>query len=226
MTLTTYKDLEQGSDAWLQARCGILTASVVGKLITPTLKTADNDTSRGLTLTLAAERITGHVEYVHPSMDMQRGTLDEPFCRDVYSANYAPVTEVGFMRLDTTEYSLGFSPDGMVNEAGLIEIKSRRPGIQMQTILSGSVPAANRAQIQCGLLVSGREWLDYLSYAGGWHMYVERVYPDPKWFAAIHDAAVTFEQNVADLIGRYETAAQGLVMTERIDHFAEMEITL
>ena len=78
MSITIYDHLEQHTDEWFEARRGILTASVIGKLITPTLKTAANDTSRGLTLTLAAERITGHVEHVYPSFDMMRGTEDEP----------------------------------------------------------------------------------------------------------------------------------------------------
>ena len=54
MTLHIYKDLEQRSEAWYKARCGIVTASVVGKLLTPTLKVADNDTSRGVVAGLVA----------------------------------------------------------------------------------------------------------------------------------------------------------------------------
>jgi len=226
MSLVIYESLEQGTDEWLAARAGLVTASVVGKLITPSLKLADNETSRGLIETLAAERITGHVDFVFPNADMQRGTMDEPYCRDIYAANYAPVTEVGFMRLDTDDYSLGFSPDGAVAADGLIEIKSRRPRIQMHTILSGSVPMANRAQIQAGLFVSGREWLDFISYAGGWHMYVERVYPDPKWFEVIHEAATKAEKDITDLIARYEVASLGLILAERVDHFADIEIGL
>ena len=60
MTLHIYKDMEQGTDEWLEARAGILTASTIGTLITAkTVKPASNDYSRSLTLTLAAERITG-----------------------------------------------------------------------------------------------------------------------------------------------------------------------
>lgn len=227
MTLTVYEDLEQGSSDWMQARCGILTASVIGKLITPsTVKLANNDTSRGLIETLVAERISQHVDFVFPNADMQRGQMDEPLCRDLYSTNYAPAKEVGFMRLDTDEYSLGFSPDGLVGTTGIIEIKSRRPRIQIQTILNATVPLANRAQIQTGLFVSGREWCDFISYAGGWHMYVQRVYPDPKWFEVIHEAATFFEKEAASLIQRYEDASKGLILTERVDHFAEIEIGL
>ena len=84
MTLTIYNDLEQGGTEWLEARRGIVTASTVGKLLTSTGKIANNDTSRALIETLALERITGRVEYIHPSRDMQRGTLLEPF--DIWKA--------------------------------------------------------------------------------------------------------------------------------------------
>ena len=68
MTLTIYDQLEQGGTEWLQARAGILTASTIGQLITAkTIKPAMNDRSRGLCQTLIAERITGHVEPVHPA---------------------------------------------------------------------------------------------------------------------------------------------------------------
>jgi hypothetical protein len=73
MTLHTYPQVEQGTPAWHELRRGIVTASVVGKLITPTLKVADNDVSRGITATLAAERITGWTEDTPMNSDMWRG---------------------------------------------------------------------------------------------------------------------------------------------------------
>src|SRR5690606_529488 len=154
MTLTIYDTLEQSSPEWLEARRGIVTASTVGKLLTATGKVADNDTSRALTHALIAERITGRVEYSAPSRDMQRGTLLEPYARDLYASHYAPVQEIGFMRFENTNGSvIGYSPDGLVGEDGLIEIKSRTPRIQVDTILADRVPAANMAQLQAGLFV-------------------------------------------------------------------------
>ena len=224
MSLTTYPDLEQGSPEWLAARCGIVTASVVGQLVTPTLKTANNDTSRGLTMTLAAERITGHVEPMQVSQPMLRGQLDEPFARDAYSEHHAPVVELGFMVRDFGKYRIGFSPDGLVNDDGLIEIKSRAQKKHLQTILADEVPAENMAQVQTGLLVSGREWIDYVSFCGGMPLWTKRVLPDERWFHAIQEAVELFENNAAEIYDRYLKAVEGLPATERIDHFAEMEI--
>lgn len=224
MTLTIYPELEQGSPEWIAARCGILTASVIGKLITPTLKVADNDTSRGLTLTLAAERITGHVEYVHPSFEMMRGTDDEPFAREVYANHYAPVEEVGFITVERDEYKIGYSPDGLVGDEGLIEIKSRNPRVQLATIFADKVPAANLAQIHAGLFITGRAWLDYVSFSAGLPLYVKRVYPDAYWDDTIHDAAITFERNVTKIITDYEAATVGLHPTERRPELDEIRI--
>jgi hypothetical protein len=225
MTLTTYAELEQGTPEWLAARCGIVTASVVGQLITPkTIKPAVNDYSRALTASLVAERITGHVESIQVSPAMMRGTLDEPYARDAYSEHHAPVTELGFMVKDFGGYKIGYSPDGLVGDGGLIEIKSRAQKKHLQTILADEVPLENMAQIQTGLLVSGRAWLDYVSFCSGMPLWTKRVLPDPRWFEVITDAVKAFEANAAEMIYIYAAATKDLPPTERIDHFAEMEI--
>lgn len=225
MSITIYKELDQGSPEWLQARAGIVTASVVGQLVTPTLKTANNDTSRGLTLTLAAERITGHVEPVQASRAMERGTLDEPYARDAYAEhNGWFVDQIGFMVRQFNGFKIGFSPDGLLGDNGLIEIKSRAQKIQLKTVLADQVPAENLAQIQCGLLVSGRDWCDYVSYSGGMKLWTKRVYPDPDWHEAILTAVEQFEKNAAEAVSAYLGATADMPDTERIDHFAEMEI--
>lgn len=224
MTLHIYEDLEQGTDEWLAARAGIVTASVVGKLVTSTLKVANNETSRGLTATLVSERITGHVEYVHPSAAMTRGTLDEPYARDVYSERYAPATQLGFMVRDFGAYKIGYSPDGVIGDDGLLEIKSRAQKIQLATFLDDEVPAENMAQLQTGLLVSGHDWIDYMSYTGGMPPYVKRVYPDPAWFDVIHAAAAHLEVVAAEMLDKYLAATEGNEPVERIDHWEEQEI--
>ncbi|QDF19560.1 exonuclease [Arthrobacter phage Kumotta] len=271
MTLHTYPDLEQGTEEWLQARCGILTASVIGQLVSsrqPTaietdcpecgaeapgpcigtrspepLKTlhparaaaareldkviaADvtSETALGLLMTLAAERITGFVEPTVQSRAMERGQLDEPYARDAYATHHAKVTELGFMVRNFGAYQIGYSPDGLVGDKGLIEIKSRTQKIQLRTVLADEVPGENMAQLQTGLLVSGRDWIDYVSYSGGMKLWTKRVHPDPAWQAAILDAADQAESVIAKMIHDYLTTTAGMPDTERIIHFPEMEI--
>jgi len=199
--------------------------SAVAADLPPVLTVADNDTSRGLTNALVAERITGRVVQVHANAAMQRGTLDEPYARDKYAEHHAPVDEVGFIVRDFGKFKLGYSPDGLVGDDGLIEIKSRDPKKHLATILADEVPAENMAQCQTGLFVSQRAWIDYTSYAGGMPLWTKRVYPDQRWQDAITDAALTFEANAADIVARYLAAVEGLPATEYIDHFAELEFT-
>lgn len=219
MTLTEYPELEQGSDAWLEQRRGMCTASVVGRLVTPkTIKPANNPDSRTLTMQLVAERVSGWTDPVWVTDDMQRGNDDEPRARDLYAAHYGvEVATTGFLVEDRFGWSLGYSPDGLVGTDGLIEVKSRKAKKHVATIVEDAVPIENMAQIQAGLLVSGRDWCDYLSYCSGLPMWRKRVEPDEKWFAAIVDAAGAFEAAASRMVAEYEGRVVGLPSTERID---------
>lgn len=218
MTLIEHRNLVQGTQEWLDARLGMVTASTVGKLITSrTIKPASNDDSRGLTVLLAAERITGWSEPSFMTNDMVRGVEDEPRARDLYSEHYAPARECGFLVRDDWGFRIGYSPDGLVGDDGLIEIKSRRAKGQLQTILANEVPAYNMAQCQAGLLVSGREWLDFVSYASGMPVFIKRVLPDQRWFDAIIAATAQVEDAIAEMVRDYEAVTEGLPVAERID---------
>jgi hypothetical protein len=225
MSLTIYDQLEQGSDEWLAARCGLVTASTIGQLITAkTIKPANNDVSRGLTMHLVAERLTGYVEPTFVSADMERGNWDEPIARDLYSEHYAPAVEVGFMTKTFEGHKLGYSPDGLVGTDGLIEIKSRRQKKQLATILADEVPLENMAQIQAGLMVSGRAWLDYVSFCAGMPLYTKRVLPDPRWQVALIDALTAFETTAAHMTATYTTRTKGAPTTQRPLDIAEIRI--
>ena len=216
MSLRILPDLDQGSDEWHDQRRGMVTASAVGALITPsTIKPASNDNSRALTALLVAERITGYTEPTYMSDDMWRGVADEPRAVAKYSEHYAQVTTVGFMVRNDWGFQIGYSPDGLVGEDGLIEVKSRRQKKHLTTILSDQVPPENMAQLQAGLLVSGREWIDYISFCGGMPLWVKRVLPDERWFKAIVAAVETFEETAARMVADYRTKTEGLHATER-----------
>jgi hypothetical protein len=130
-----YKELQQGSDEWLQARCGLLTASEMKLIMTATMKVANNDKERAHLYELAAQRVTKHVEPSYFNDDMLRGQVDEIEARLLYAENFAPVDDMGFITNDKWGFTLGYSPDGMVGEDGLIECKSRRQKYQMETIV-------------------------------------------------------------------------------------------
>ncbi len=193
-----HEDVVQGSEEWLQMRCGKLCASEMRHIITPTLKVADNDKTRAHVFELLFQRITGYVEPQYISDDMLRGVEEEFYARQVYAENFAAVKEVGFITNSQWGFTIGYSPDGLVGDDGLIEIKSRRGKFQVQTIAEDAVPAEYLLQLQTGLLVSGRSFIDFVSYSGGLPMFVKRVEPDPLVQGAILAAATSFEAKLAE----------------------------
>ena len=224
MKRTFFNDMEQSSDEWLQARCGIVTASTMRNLVTSAGRVADNDTSRGFIRQLATERIIGVPEYTYPTRPMQRGNLLEPHARELYAEHYAPVDEVGFIRLDTDEYSLGYSPDGVIGHDGLLEIKSPGPKEHLRTILADAVPSVYVWQVQVGLYVTGRSWLDFISYCPGADLYVKRVRPDKEAFGTIHLAVSQAETAVRNIIDDYTESGKNRVKTEWFNPFEEEEM--
>lgn len=225
-----HSDLIQGSDEWLAARCGVLTASEMKLIMTPSLKPASNDKERAHLFELLAQRITGYVEPSYVSDDMLRGQADEVEARILYAERFAPVQDMGFITNDKWGFTIGYSPDGLVGDSGLIECKSRRMKYQVETILCSyigeTVPQEYVLQLQTGLLVSEREWIDFVSYSGGLPMAVIRVYPDPTIQEAIVEAASEFERKLTDKLRLYQDTlktADRLIPTERR---VEMEIML
>lgn len=215
MTIKIHKTLEQGTDEWLQTRCGLLTASEMKNVITPKLKVANNDKTRSHLYEILAQRITNYIEPMYIGDDMLRGHVDEILARDLYRERIAPVTEVGFITNDKWGFKIGYSPDGLVGDDGLIEIKSRRQKFQIQTIIDGTMPDDYLMQCQTALLVTERKWIDYISYSGGLHMPVIRIYPDPVIQEAITEAAIAFEAKLLDLKASYDANIKGMILTER-----------
>ena len=215
MTITYHKDLVQGTDEWLAQRCGMLTASEMDLVITPTLKIANNEKQRSHVYELLSQRLSKYVEPQYVSDAMLRGEKDEVVARETYTENYAPVTQCGFITNDALGFSMGYSPDGLIGNNGLIEIKSRRQKYQVQTIIEHVLPLEFALQIQTGLLVSEREWCDFVSFSGGWPMFVLRVLPDAKIQNAIVEAACEFERQLQLQLEIYGRHAVNFYPTER-----------
>lgn len=222
MGIVIHEDLVQGSDEWLQARCGLLTASEFGLILTPTLKIASNAKERAHCWEMAAQRITRYVEPQYVSDAMLRGHEDEILARALYSEKYAPVTEVGFVTNDKWGFTLACSPDGLVGDDGLIEIKSRAQKYQVQTIVQefageASIPDDYVLQVQGQMLVTGRKWCDFVSYSGGLPMAVIRVEADDTIQNAILEAAAKFEARINECVNDFHAAieARGYHPTER-----------
>jgi len=215
MSIQRYPEMIQGSDEWLAARCGLLTASEMHLIITPTLKAASNEKERCHLYELLAQRVTRYVEPQYISSDMLRGQEDEIEARALYAKHYAPVREIGFITNSKWGFTLGYSPDALVGDDGAIECKSRRQKYQAQTITEMIVPDEYMLQLQTGILVAELEWIDFVSYCGGMPMFVERVYPIPAFQEAIISAAKAFECRLSERLADYQNRISKLIPTER-----------
>lgn len=174
-------NMEQGTDEWFEVRKGVLTASnatAIGN-IGAGLKTYVKSLVLDMVITEQEER------YVGP--DIERGNELEPIARLKYGyENDVEVEEVGFIRIDKT---YGCSPDGLVGTDGGIEIKARNNAKHLAHLLGDKVDSATYWQIQMSLLVTGREWWDFISYNPNFKnsLHVERIYPDPKKFEKLNE---------------------------------------
>lgn len=213
--MTTYHhEVQQGTPEWHDLRRGVLTSTAIRTLITPTGKLADNDKTRAHVYDVAAQRITGRTEDNYMSFDMMRGHTEEILARDLYAKHYAPVTECGFITNNKLGFTVGYSPDGLVGENGIIEIKSAKAKIQVQRITDGGIPTEHSAQVQTGLWLTGREWCDFISYSNGMAMQVVRVNADPVYHELIEQAAIAFEAKVAEVIAAYTSNSNGFIIAE------------
>lgn len=225
MAIQYYDDVIQGSDEWFSLRCGIQTASEMKNVINAELvpvKPTKKEMERGKDIThlyeLLSQRITGYIERSYVSDDMIRGHEDEIYAKAEYSEKYAPVKTMGFITNDKWGFRIGYSPDGLVGDNGLIEVKSRRQKYQVETILLGEVPPEFMVQVQTGMMVSEREWCDYITYRGGVPMKTLRIEADEKIQKAIINAATDFEERLQKQMRRYVEILQSdarLIPTER-----------
>jgi len=179
----------QGSTAWHRVRCGIPTASNFDKFITAkTLTLADNETSRNYRAKLLAEWLLGEpVNDDYVNQYMTRGTLEEENARKEYAfVHEVEVVEVGFVESD----GVGCSPDGLVGDDGMIEVKTK--GIIQHVRCMLQDDSCHMLQVQGNLGITGREWCDRIYYNPRLRTVTRRIERDDKMIVKINDAVVEF----------------------------------
>lgn len=152
--------LEQGTDEWKKARLG----HVSGSSIADVMAKGRGVTRKNYLIKMVAERLTGMWEESYKSNAMDWGNQTEPLARIAYENHTQSfVDKTGFWKHPTIEY-LGVSPDGLVGNDGLIEIKCPNTTTHLDYVFDDRVPATYYKQIQCQLWVTGREWCDFVSF--------------------------------------------------------------
>lgn len=206
---------EQRSPEWFEARLGKATASRVADIIART-KTGWGASRANYLAELVAERLTGTSAEKFTNGAMQWGTETEPEARAAYSFRQdVDVIEVGFVDHPTIAMS-GASPDGLIGEDGLLELKCPNTGTHIATLLGQSVPSKYLCQMQWQLACTGRAWCDFASYdprlPEAMRLFVQRVHRDEAAIAELEGHVREFlgevDQTVASLTALYQPALE------------------
>lgn len=157
-------DVQQRTDAWFAARVGKATASRVADIVAKISGGKPSASRANYRAQLVCERLTGKQEEGYSNAAMQWGTEHEDDARRAYSFQTSnDVTEVGFVDHPRVPLS-GASPDGLVGEDGLLEIKAPQTATHIDTLLSGKIADKYIVQMQWQLACTGRKWCDFVSY--------------------------------------------------------------
>lgn len=185
----------QGSPEWFAARLGKVTASRVADLTAKT-KSGYSTSRANYMAELIVERLTGTRAEGFTSAAMQWGTDNEADARIAYEfAKDATVFEVGFVSHPSIDAS-GASPDGLVGEDGLVEIKCPLTATHLETLLGQATPARYVTQIQWQLACTGRKWCDFVSFdprlPEAMQLFVQRVERDDKRINELETEVASF----------------------------------
>jgi len=188
-------DMPQGSEEWFAIRRGIVTASEFGTLLMSGRGGGDSKTRR--TYMLMGERLTGDPMYHYSNDHMERGHDQEPDARNLYAfqTDLEPVP-VGFIK----NGPVGCSPDSLVGDKGMLEIKTKLAHLHLEVLLGETVPNEHMAQIQGQLWVAEREWCDFVSYCPKLPIFVKRVERDEAFIDRIKKAVDLFERELVTLM--------------------------
>lgn len=198
--------MEQRSTEWFNARLGKVTASRVADVIAKT-KTGYSTSRENYMAQLVCERMTGTQGESYSNAAMQWGTDQEPLARAAYeAAKDVLVDEVGFITHPTI-IAAGASPDGLVGDDGLIEIKCPNTATHIDTLLSDKVPSKYNTQMQWQMACTGRKWCDFVSFdprmPEGLQLFIQRVDFDAEYVKML-------EAEITEFLGELETKIEKL----------------
>lgn len=206
--------IEQRTPEWFATRCGKVTASRIADLMAKT-KSGPAATRQNYAAQLVAERLTGTTEPGFTSAAMTWGIDQEANARTCYEFDRdVTVAEVGFIDHPAIGMT-GASPDGLVGDDGMVEIKCPGTAKHIDTLRGAGAASGYVKQMQWQMACAGRQWCDFVSYDPRlpveMQLYVERHPRDDAMIAEIEAAVSEFlaevDATVADLTTRYRKAA-------------------
>jgi hypothetical protein len=192
-------DCEQCTPEWYAARAGIPTASEFATVMASGKDGGASVTRRKYMLELAGQIITGEVAESYSNAHMERGKVMEDEARDYYAFMFdAEPTRVGFIRNGMK----GCSPDSLIGNDGMLEIKTKLPHLLGEVILADKFPAMHVAQCQGALWVAEREWIDIECYWPKMPVFVKRAPRDEAYIKTLATAVDRFNDELAEIVHR------------------------
>lgn len=197
-------NIEQRSEAWYQVRCGLVTSTRFKNLVAK----ETTDSYKDLVTNITCEVITGKMEETYSNANMENGTETEPQARREYElVMETDVQEVGFITPDEDhKYCdwIGDSPDGLLPDDGVLEIKCPLARTHFEYIEANKLPSEYRHQVQGHLFVTGLKYCDFVSYVPGMKLFIIRVTPDLELFAEFGRRLDLLIKQVEDKLLLYE----------------------
>lgn len=207
MTLEIH-DCEQGSERWYEVRRGIPTASMFATVLAKGRDGGASVTRRQYLLKLAGEILTGDLMESYTNEHMQRGKDMEDEAREAYAfiKDCAP-RRIGFI----TNGPKGCSPDSLIDENGIVEIKTKLPHLLLEVLLKDEFPPEHKAQCQGALWIAEREWIDIAVYWPKLPLFVKRAHRDEDYIRKLALAVDAFNDELActiEQVRRYQPIAE------------------
>lgn len=202
--------MEQRTDEWFSARCGKATGSRIADAVAKT-KTGWGASRANYLAQLVAERLTGTVADSYTNSAMQWGINTEPQAIEAYEALTLSVVEpVGFVDHPTIDMA-GASPDGLVGDDGLVEIKCPNTSTHIDALLGSAIPAKYMTQMQWQMACTKRDWCDYVSFdprmPPNLQIRIERVERDNRRVAELEQMITDFLAEVASKVEALQKVA-------------------
>jgi putative phage-type endonuclease len=206
--------IEQGTEAWKAIRLGKVTASRVADVIAR-VKSGYSASRANYQAELICERLTGAAQDSFTNAAMQWGTANEPEARALYEfIAGVEVEQIGFAHHPEIAMS-GASPDGLVGDVGLLEIKAPNTATHLETLLSEKVPAKYDTQMQWQMACLGRQWCDFVSFdprlPAEMRLFVKRVERDAAFIETAENEVRAFlaeiDAKIASLTEKFRRAA-------------------
>lgn len=205
--------MEQRTPEWHAARLGRVTASRVADVVAKT-KTGYGSGRANYMAELICERLTGTQGAFYSNAAIQWGVEKEPDARAAYEEAVGMfVVEVGFIPHNTISMA-GASPDGLVGDGGLVEIKCPNTATHIDTLLSGFVPNKYINQMQWQMACTGRQWCDFVSFdprmPEGMQIWVKRVERDNVLIAELEKEVISFLSELENKIVQLKEKTGGI----------------